>query len=77
MKHCPIQDAVEKLEWSENMRVKKSSGYLNASFADCLLKVGDQKLETGLPRVCFTDHLMLNSDSLDDLYMPDVSGLPL
>ena len=71
LKHSPIWDAVEKLELSENMRVKKSSGDASASFADFLLKVGDGKLEIlrdlGPYKVRLPDHLMLNSDSLDDL----------
>ena len=44
LKRSPIWDAVKKLELSENMRVKKSSGK-SASFADFLLKVGDGKLD--------------------------------
>ena len=71
LKHSPIWDEVEKLELSENMRVKKSSGDSSASFANFLLKVGDGKLETvrdlGPSKVRLPDHLMLNSDSLDDL----------
>ncbi len=45
LKHYPIWDAVEKLELSENMKVKKRSGDSSASFANFLLKVGDGKLE--------------------------------
>ena len=71
LKHSPIWDEVEKLELSENMRVKKSSGDSSASFANFLLKVGDGKLETvrdlGPSKVRLPDHLMLNSDSLDYL----------
>ena len=67
LKYSPIWDAVETLELSENMKVKKSSGE-SASFADFQLKVGDGKLDTvkdlGLCKVRLLDDLMLDSDSL-------------
>lgn len=63
LKHSSIWDAVEKLELSENMRVKKSSGDPSASFANFLLKVGDGKLEIlrdlAPSKVRLPDHLML------------------
>ena len=70
LKHSPIWDAVEKLELSENMRVKNSPGD-SASFAEFLLKVGNGKLDIvkdlGPCKVRLPDGLMMDSGNLEDL----------
>ena len=70
LKRSSIWEKVEKLEMSENMRLKSSSKD-KAAFAEFLLKVGEGRLDIakdlGACKVKLPENRILDSDNLEDL----------